>query len=148
MTGHDNDLAAARRYGVDDASYQAAGGREGIYQLVHRFYEHMDALAEARTIREMHDPDLALVREKLAVFLCAWLGGPNQYRERFGPISIPGFHARFPIDEAARDAWLLCMARAVEEQAWAESFKTYFMRAIAIPAERVRVASEMRRAGA
>jgi hemoglobin len=148
MTGDDKDLAAARRYGVGDASYQAAGGTEGIQQLVRRFYEHMDALAEARTIREMHDPDLALVREKLAVFLCAWLGGPNQYRERFGPISIPGFHARFPIDAAARDAWLTCMARAVEEQPWAESFKTYFMRAISVPAERVRVASEMRRAGA
>ena len=147
MTGDDKDLAAARHYGEGDASYQAAGAREGIGQLVHRFYEHMDALAEARTIREMHAPDLALVREKLAVFLCAWLGGPNQYRERFGAISIPGFHARFPIDAAARDAWLSCMARAVEEQPWAESFKTYFMRAVALPAERVRVASEMRRAG-
>lgn len=147
MTGDDQDVAEARRYGVGDASYQAAGGREGIYQLVHRFYAYMDALAEARTIRDMHAPDLALVREKLAVFLCAWLGGPNQYRERFGPISIPGFHARFPIDEAARDAWLSCMARAVEEQPWAESFKTYFMRAISMPAERVRVACQMRRAG-
>mgnify|MGYP001553779414 CR=1 FL=1 len=105
----------------------------------------MDALAEARTIRAMHDPDLALVREKLAVFRCAWLGGPNEYRARFGPISIPGFHARFAIDEAERDAWLLCMARAVADQPWAESFKTYFMGAISVPAERVRVASVMRR---
>src|SRR5690348_5618159 len=72
MTDDDKDLAAARRYGVGDASYQAAGGSEGISQLVHRFYEHMDALAEVRTIRAMHDPDLGLVREKLAVFLCAW----------------------------------------------------------------------------
>lgn len=94
----------------------------------------------------MHATDLTEVREKLAVFLVAWLGGPNEYRERFGPISIPGFHARFAIDETARDAWLLCMARAVDEQPWAETFKTYFMQAISVPAERVRVASAMRRA--
>lgn len=135
----------ATTYGVGDTSYRAAGERAGIAQLVDRFYEHMDTLPDARTIRAMHPPDLALAREKLKVFLCAWLGGPNEYRERFGPISIPGAHARFPIDEAERDAWLLCMARAVDEQPWTEAFKHYFMRAIAVPAERVRVASVMRR---
>jgi hemoglobin len=133
-------------YGTGDASYLAAGGREGLTRLVARFYDHMDSLAQAKTIRAMHDSDLALVREKLEVFLGAWLGGPNEYRERFGPISIPGFHARFAIDEAERDAWLTCMALAVAEQPWRDDFKTYFMRAIAVPAERVRGASVMRRA--
>ncbi len=133
-------------YGTGDASYRAAGGSDGLRALVWRFYEHMDALPEARTVRDMHGPDLDEVREKLFVFLCAWLGGPNDYRARFGPISIPGVHARFAIDEAERDAWLLCMAHAVAEQPWAESFKAYFMRAISVPAERVRVASVARRA--
>jgi hemoglobin len=137
---------AARRYGVGDASYRAAGGAAGIDRLVHRFYAHMDTLPEARVIRAMHAPDLTEVREKLAVFLVAWLGGPNVYRARFGPISIPGFHAPYKIDEAERDAWLLCMARAVDEQPWDDAFKSYFMKAIAVPAERVRVASVMQRA--
>ena len=132
-------------YGAGDASYRAAGERDGIYRLVERFYEYMDTLADAQRIRAMHADDLTEVREKLAVFLIAWLGGPNEYRARFGPISIPSFHARFPIDVAERDAWLLCMARAVDEQPWAESFKTYFMRVIAVPAERVRTASMMSR---
>ncbi|MBX3158158.1 MAG: group II truncated hemoglobin [Deltaproteobacteria bacterium] len=130
-----------RRYGTGDASYRAAGERDGIHRLVERFYEYMDTLPEARAIRAMHGPELARVREKLAVFLCAWLGGPNDYRARFGAISIPGFHARFAIDEAARDAWLLCMARAVGDQAWADDFKQYFLQAISVPAERCRVAS-------
>ena len=132
-------------YGSRDASYRAAGGSEGIRRLVTRFYEHMDTLPEARELRAMHAVDLDDVREKLVVFLIAWLGGPNEYRARFGPISIPGFHARFAIDRAERDSWLLCMARAVDEQPWAESFKTYFMEAISVPAERVRAASVMRR---
>lgn len=130
-------------YGTGDSSYQAAGGSNGIRKLVERFYEHMDVLPEARELRAMHAADLTEVREKLAVFLIAWLGGPNEYRVRFGPISIPGFHARFRIDQPERDSWLLCMARAVDEQPWSDRFKTYFMEAIAVPAERVRAASVM-----
>jgi hemoglobin len=126
-------------YGVADASYRAAGGRDGIARLVDAFYDHMDARPDAATIRAMHSPDLALSREKLQVFLCAWLGGPNEYRQRFGPISIPGVHAHLAIGEAERDAWLLCMQLAVDEQPWAPDFKAYFMRAIAMPAERVRI---------
>jgi hemoglobin len=102
-------------------------------------------LPEAQGVRAMHAPDLSDVREKLVVFLIAWLGGPNEYRTRFGPISIPGAHAHFVIDRAERDAWLHCMACAVDEQPWANRFKTYFMEAISIPAERVRAASAMRR---
>lgn len=135
-------------YGAGDASYRAAGGPDGIHRLVDRFYEHMETLPEAAALRAMHAADLTEVREKLAVFLVAWLGGPNEYRARFGPISIPGFHARFAIDEAERAAWLSCMARAVDEQPWAAAFKRYFIQAIAVPAERVRVASVMRRSGA
>ncbi|MEO8841030.1 MAG: group II truncated hemoglobin [Kofleriaceae bacterium] len=133
-------------YGTGDGSYRAAGGSDGIERVVRRFYEHMDALPVARALRAMHADDLTEVRDKLAVFLVAWLGGPNEYRARFGPISIPGFHARFAIDEAERDAWLSCMALAVEEQPWDEPFKRYFMHAISLPAERVRVASVIRRA--
>ena len=50
-------------------------------------------------------------------------------------------HQRFPIGEAERDAWLACMQLAVDEQPWEDEFKTYFMRAIAVPAERVRLAA-------
>jgi hemoglobin len=128
-------------YGTGSASYDAVGGEPGIARLVDAFYELMDTLDEARTIRAMHPPDLALAREKLKVFLCAWLGGPNHYRERFGPISIPGAHAHFAIDEAERDAWLECMQRAVEQQPWPAELKHYFMRVIAVPAERIRLAS-------
>lgn len=129
-----------------DASYVAAGGEQGLSRLVDAFYDYMDVLPEAATIRAMHEPDLALSREKLKVFLSAWLGGPNVYRERFGPIAIPRVHSHLAIDVPERDAWLLCMARAVSDQPWAVEFKTYFMQAISVPAERVRVASVMRRA--
>jgi hemoglobin len=133
-------------YGTGDASYRAAGGREGLARLVDAFYDTMETAPEAAGVLAMHPPDLALSREKLKVFLAAWLGGPNEYRARFGPISIPGAHAHLAIAETERDAWLFCMRRAVDAQPWADDFKAYFLRAIAVPAERVRVASQARAA--
>lgn len=129
-------------YGTGSTSYETAGGQEGVALLVDAFYRVMDSATEARGIRAMHEPDLALSREKLKVFLCAWLGGPNAYRERFGPISIPGAHAHLAIGTDERDAWLACMQSAVDEQPWRDDFKTYFMRAISVPAERVRLACQ------
>jgi hemoglobin len=132
-------------YGDGSASYIAAGERHGVARLVDAFYRYMDQLPLAATIRAMHDRDLRLSREKLTVFLCGWLGGPNLYSATFGPTSIPRAHQHLSIDEAERDAWMACMARAVDEQPWRSDFKDYFLRAIAIPAERVRLACEMSR---
>lgn len=128
-------------YGEGSASYIAAGERHGIARLVDAFYRYMDHLPLAATIRAMHERDLRLSREKLTVFLCGWLGGPNLYSATFGPISIPRVHQHLVIGEAERDAWLACMEQAVHEQPWTDDFKRYFMRAIAIPAERVRLAA-------
>ena len=139
-------MSTSTPFGTGSASYEAAGKEAGISQLVDEFYEHMDALEHARIVRAMHPSDLAVPREKLKTFLCAWLGGPNRYADRFGPISIPRAHAHFAIDEPERDAWLACMQHAVDSQPWDDAFKHYFMRAIAVPAERVRMASVARRA--
>jgi hemoglobin len=134
-------------YGTGDASFRAAGGIEGLTRLVDAFYAHMEALPAAAHIRAMHPPDLALSRRKLAAFLSGWLGGPKLYTQEFGPISIPGVHAHLAIDEAERDAWMDCMRAAVADQPWDPGFKAYFLSAIAVPAERVRVVSVQRRSG-
>lgn len=125
-------------YGQGDASFRAAGGEEGLRRLVDRFYDLMDSRPYARTIRDMHPPDLTISRDKLARFLCGWLNGPKRYQEKYGPISLPGSHAHLSIGPAERDAWLACMQEALAEQAWAEDFKAYLLRELAKPAERVR----------
>lgn len=127
-------------YGSGDASFRAAGGIEGITALVDRFYAMMDARPDARTIRDMHPEDLTASKDKLARFLCGWLGGPRRYQERYGPIRIPVVHAHFAIGEAERDAWLRCMTEAVAEQPYDEDFKVYLLQALAVPAERIRQA--------
>ena len=133
-------------YGSGDASFQAAGGEAGVRQVVEMFYDLMDSREVARGIRAMHPQDLSVSRDKLATFLCGWLGGPRLYQVKYGSISIPGVHAHLNVDAAARDAWLTIMAEAVAAQAWAEEFKDYLMRQLAVPAERVRVVCEGLRA--
>lgn len=125
-------------YGFQDTSFRAAGGEAGIHRLVNRFYDVMDTLPEAKKIREMHKEDLSESRERLALFLCGWLGGPRLYQEKYGPIAIPMFHLAFPIGPAERDAWLQCMQIAVDEQPYEPSFKKYLMEQLAVPAERSR----------
>ena len=132
-------------YGVEDASFQAAGSEVGVRKLVDEFYHQMETLPEAQHIRSMHKADLVTIKDKLAVFLIGWLGGPRDYGEKYGPISIPMFHRYLDIKEEERDAWLLCMQEALKDQDYAEDFKVYLMQQLAIPAERIRHVSQMDR---
>ena len=65
-----------------------AGGEVGIRDLVDAFYDEMDSADYATTIRNMHPQDLEISRDKLARFLCGWLGGENRYREKYGVINF------------------------------------------------------------
>lgn len=133
----DNELQGSS-FGVGDASFRAAGGEDGLRRLVDRFYDLMETLPEARGVRALHPADLETARDKLARFLCGWLSGPRRFQEKYGPISIPAAHAHLAIGIAERDAWLLCMRLAVDEQPYRDAFKQYLVRELAKPAERVR----------
>jgi hemoglobin len=126
-------------FGDGDTSYHAAGGLEGIQGLVDDFYDLMDSLPESETIRSLHKKDLGGARKKLSYFLSGWLGGPKLYQEHIGSISIPSFHRKFNLGSAERDAWLLCMERAIAKQDYAYEFKSYLLYQLSIPAERCRV---------
>ncbi len=100
---------------VANPHYLMAGGEQGIQKLVDRFYELMDELPEAREIRALHPADLSNAKSRLYMFLSGWLGGPPLYEERFGHPRLRQKHISFPIGDAARDAWMLCMTRALDE---------------------------------
>lgn len=135
-----DDRSDGRTYGDGDVSFQAAGGVEGLRRLVDRFYEVMDERPDAAGIRRMHPKDLTVSRDKLARFLCGWLGGPRRYAEKYGAITIPKAHSRFNIEAEERDAWLACMREALESQPMDEAFKAYLLRELGTPAERIRTA--------
>lgn len=145
MDGENREVQPAR-FGEGDASFQAAGGIAGIERLVDDFYAVMDEAEFARGIRRMHPADLAESRDKLARFLCGWLGGPKRFREKYGPIQIPAAHAHLRIDAAERDAWLECMRLAIARQPYTPAFAEYLLRALHVPAERTMRVSQARRA--
>lgn len=95
--------------------YERLGGEPGVKNLVRRFYQLMDELPDAQTIREMHPDSLVGSEEKLFLFLSGWLGGPQLYVEKYGHPRLRGRHLPFAIDESARDAWMLCMTQAINE---------------------------------
>jgi len=125
-------------YGVASSSYEAAGGLVGITSLVDAFYFNMDTFSEAEKIRKMHPQDLTESRRKLTYFLSGWLGGPRLYSEHYGTINIPHYHKRLAIGGVERDAWLLCMQKAIDAQQYQGSFKTYLFAQLKVPAERVK----------
>lgn len=135
---HIQEPAEKPQYGVGDASFQAAGGEAGIRKLVDDFYDAMENLPEAAVIRAMHPQDLGIARDKLARFLCGWLGGPKLYAEKYGAIHIPKAHGHLPIGSAERDQWLLCMQHALSRQSYSDDFKTYLLTQLFVPAERCR----------
>lgn len=95
--------------------YEQLGGAQGVRALVDRFYDLMDSLPEAAKIRALHPADLSGSRDKLFKFLSGWLGGPPLYMQEYGHPALRFRHLPFPIAEGERDAWMLCMTRAVEE---------------------------------
>jgi len=129
-------------FGEGDATYVAAGGREGVTRLVEVFYQKMDTLPEAAKIRAMHPQDLTLSKQKLAYFLCGWMGGPRLYMAHFGAINIPRVHMHLHIDESGRDAWITCMKAALDELEYPELFKTYLIAQLRRPAEMIRQTSQ------
>lgn len=125
-------------YGEGDGSFRAAGGEEGIRQLVDDFYDAMASLPQAAGILAMHSDDLGASRDKLARFLCGWLGGPKLFSAKYGPIRIPKAHAHLKIGPADRDAWLYCMQHALDKQPYPVDFKQYMIEQLFVPAERSR----------
>lgn len=95
--------------------YERIGGAEAVRELVDRFYDYMDTLPLAREIRAMHPDDLSESRDKLAMFLTGWLGGPPVYMERRGHPRLRMRHFPFAIGNDARDAWMECMNRAMND---------------------------------
>lgn len=130
--------AANRPFGSGDTSFRAAGGESGIRRLVDDFFDRMARDPRFATIHGMHPDDNAMSRDKLARFLCGWLGGPKLYSQKYGAIGIPRVHAHLAIASDERDQWLTCMAESVDEQPFDDDFKRYLMEQLFVPAEAVR----------
>lgn len=90
-----------------------------MHRLVERFYDAMTEREPA--LARLHPCDAEgrvarASRDRFALFLIGWLGGPQDYIEQHGHPRLRMRHARVPVDEAMRDAWLRCMAAAMDAE--------------------------------
>jgi len=95
--------------------FSRLGGEPAVRRLVERFYELMDTLPEAYGIRKLHQADLSGAENKLFMYLCGWLGGPQLYVEKFGHPQLRARHLPFPIASEEAEQWMLCMRQAMTE---------------------------------
>lgn len=104
------------RFGPDHTPFDSIGGVERVRELVNRFYHHMAGDAAFASTRALYpEGDLRDSKEKLFEFLVGWLGGPQLYVQKHGHPRLRGRHLPFAIGGVARDHWLTCMSRAMDE---------------------------------
>jgi hemoglobin len=99
--------------------YELVGGGDRLRALVERFY---DVMSEREPVLTKLHPCTAdgrveqSSRDRFALFLIGWLGGPDDYVEQHGHPRLRMRHARVPVDLAMRDAWLRCMQAALDAE--------------------------------
>jgi hemoglobin len=103
--------------------YYIIGKEEGVKALAAAFYESMEELEEAESVRRMHADNLDLIKQKLFEYLNGWLGGPHLYKDKYGTICLTEPHQPYPIGEAQRDQWIACWDRALEKVDAPEEFR-------------------------
>lgn len=78
------------------------------------------------------------VRERFALFLVEWLGGPRSYSTAHGHPRLRMRHAHVPIGNDLRDAWMRCMTAALEHPTIDDEVRAFLMRRFAEVADFLR----------
>jgi hemoglobin len=102
---------------LEDTPFARIGGADTVRALAEEFYEEMFRSEPALTRVHAQDPDGRVKKEqrdRFALFLIGWLGGPKDYVEQHGHPRLRMRHATVPIESTLRDAWVRCMTKAME----------------------------------
>ncbi len=113
MENSTNRPNIARPPVAEQSLFDSVGGEPTFDRLVSRFYAGVESDPALRAVYPSRD--LGPAREHLKLFLIQYWGGPGTYGERRGHPRLRMRHARFPIGEAERDAWLRHMRAALDE---------------------------------
>jgi hemoglobin len=98
---------------MSEGDVYAAIGEEGFARLIRAFYAQVPG---DDILGPMYPSvDLPGAEGRLRDFLVGRFGGPRRYVESRGHPRLRQRHARFRLDERARDRWVALMDRALEE---------------------------------
>jgi hemoglobin len=103
--------------------YEILGKEDGVRALAVAFYEAMEELEEAESVRKMHAENLEVIQQKLFEYLNGWLGGPHLYQDKYGTICLTEPHQPYPIGAAQRDQWIACWDRALQKISAPDEFR-------------------------
>lgn len=103
---------------MNDTPYEQVGGEAAVLRLAARFYDVMER--DEPALAAVHRRDAAGrvtqdSRDRFALFLIGWLGGPQTYMERHGHPRLRMRHGHLAIDQSLRDAWMRSMTTAMDE---------------------------------
>lgn len=114
--------------------YDRLGGAEGLARLVDAFY---DRVAADPDLAPIFPDDFTEVKERQFWFLSQFFGGPPLFSERRGQPMLPARHQPFPITPRRAQAWLRCMAEAMEEIGLPPEVQQHALTALSHPARRM-----------
>jgi hemoglobin len=97
--------------------YDLAGGMPAFERLSEAFYRRVET---DPVLRPLYPASLAEPRDRLALFLAQYFGGPNTYSEQRGHPRLRLRHLRFVISQRERDVWVRLMNDALDESAITE----------------------------
>ncbi len=104
---------------MSETPFELVGGADRVRALVERFYDAMTEHEPALARLHPCDPEGRVARasrDRFALFLIGWLGGPQDYTEQHGHPRLGMRHGRVPVNLAMRDAWLRCMTLAMDAE--------------------------------
>ena len=91
--------------------YEQVGGLETFERLVGEFYAGVE---DDPVLRRFYPESLAEPKERLALFLAQYFGGPPTYSELRGHPRLRARHSRFLIGRRERNAWVGHMLGAID----------------------------------
>jgi hemoglobin len=106
---------------TDQSIYELVGGQETFDRLVDDFYARVETDA---VLRPVYSDSLDAARQKLALFLAQFFGGPDVYSQRRGHPRLRARHLEFSIGKGERDAWLGHMQAAIDATGIQEPART------------------------
>ena len=101
-------------------------GPETLSKLVDAFYEKV---AAHPLLKPIFPDDLTETARKQKQFLTQYLGGPNIYSQEHGHPMLRARHIPFPITPDRAQAWLECMAIAMDDYGL-RSTGVYFIKSV------------------
>jgi hemoglobin len=125
---------------ADSTPFQKLGGEATVRALVERFYDAMEATEpELAALHVLESGKVSRAsRDRFALFLVGWLGGPQEYIRQHGHPRLRMRHGRVPVNSATRDAWMRCMRIALADASIDEPMRRFLDEKLAAVADFLR----------